>query len=743
MRFLRWAAAAVPLALAIHCGGDESGEGPTVDGGPDAPTTPTPDAAADAVDPSPYGFDTRPANRTCLAPKRPAARNGLGVKLQRVFANVAIPGSPVGLVKRPSVPRWYVTDKTGRILTFDDVPTVTDFGVALDLRSKVYNDALESGLLGFAFHPKFAQNGYAYVYYAHDGLTATEGVRLARYTSTDGGVTFDPASEKVILDVRRNVQNHLGGQVLFGPDGYLYLGLGDGNSLGTVQSVSGTCDATGCGVFAGKMLRLDVDGGDPYAIPATNPFAKGGGRPEIFALGLRNPWRFSFDRGNGDLWVGDVGELSREEIDIVRAGGNYGWPLVEGTLCAAPPCSPELVPPIYELAHPESHSLTGGFVYRGSALPQLQGAYVFGDFATLKVWALVTDPLTGARKHIVVNDAATPIYAASFAETDTGEVIVVDFGTNGFYQVVADGPVPAGPTLPEKLSQTGCVEAADPTRPAAGVVPYAINVPFWSDDTEKDRWFAIPDGTTIGVKADGDLDLPVGGVTMKTFRLGQKRIETRLFVRHDDGDWGGYTYEWNDAGTDATLVADAKVKRVGDRDWELPSRLDCMRCHTTAAGRTLGLEIAQLDRKADYPNRPARDQLETLVHARYFATPPAKGTPLPPLEGPAPLESRARAYLHANCAMCHRPDGATPSAMDLRFAAPLAATKTCDVVPERGTMGIAGARLLAPGDPEKSLIVRRPRALDVWRMPPLVSRAVDTDGTALLATWIAGRRDCL
>lgn len=733
-RALRW----LPLVALIHCGGDD-GAAPTTtatDGG--APDS-NGEATADAGD-SPYGFDERPANATCLAPKRPRPPSASGVTLERVYPNI-VTDRPVVLTKRVGVPRWYVVEQPGRIVSFDDVPNVATTQVVLDLRAKVDTQAYESGLLGLAFHPKFATNGYAYVYYAHDGGTPSEGVRVARFTSTDGGITLDPTTEKTILEVHRGIQNHLGGNVLFGPDGYLYVGLGDATDSASAQLLDGACDGEGCRVFGGKILRLDVDGGDPYAIPSGNPLAKGGGRGEIFAWGFRNPWRWTFDRATGALWLADVGESRREEIDLVQGGGNYGWPVHEGSLCDAD-CLPEHVPPLFDVAHPTSHSITGGFVYRGAALPRLRGSYVFGDFVLNKVWALVTDATTGARSMVTLNANGPAIYNSSFAETDAGEIVAVDWGGGSFWQLVADGPPAPPESFPTKLSETGCVDPKAPHELAEGVIPYSVNVPFWSDGATKERAFAIPDGTRISVRSDGDLDLPIGSVTMKTFLVGGKRIETRLFVRHEDGDWGGYTYEWDDAEQDAVLLADAKVKRVGTQDWELPSRVDCMRCHSAGAGRTLGLEAAQLERRSDYPGRPARDQLDTLVHAGFFDAPVPRGAALPEADGAAPVEARARAYLHASCSNCHRPAGGSTSLLDLRFATPLAAMNACDVAPTRGGMGITNARLLAPSDPARSLLVRRPKALDVWRMPPIASHVVDVQGTDLVAAWIAGTASC-
>lgn len=742
-RHLPWVVTGAVLAALVCCGGDEAATGPSaLDGGP-----PPDGATSDTSDPSPYGFDTRPSNTTCLAPKRPAARNALGVKLERVYTKVPL-DIPVAMVKQRTAPRWTVVQQNGLIVNFDDNANVDAAPIALDLRDKTQIIYSEGGTLGIAFHPKFATSPYAYVYYTPVGGPWDFGVRLSRFRSNDGGATFDVASEKILLNIPRNFVIHHGGNVAFGPDGFLYVAIGDGAVREAAQETNGACDEVICTAFSGKVLRLDVDSGDPYGIPPTNPFANGGGRKEIFAWGFRNPWRWSFDRATGDLWVADVGEESWEEIDRVHLGGNYGWPQKEGLHCNPGADCTGTVDPVFEVAHPEALSITGGYVYRGKKTPALEGAYLFADFVGGKIWALVTNPTTGARSKILLNPDGPPIYASTFAETDDGEVLAVDYqdaadGTGNIYAFVPDGSASPANPIPARLSETGCVDRANPRTLAPGVIPYDIVAPFWSDGAEKQRAFAIPDGTTIGIGDDGDLDLPIGAVTMKTFSRGGRPIETRLFVRHDDGDWGGYTYAWNDDASDALLLADAKTTVAAGQPWAFPSRADCMRCHTTAAGRTLGLELAQLARTADYPGRPARDQLATLAHIGAFARAlPSSVTPLPSPTGTAAVEGRARAWLHTNCSNCHRPTGVAGLDIDLRFATPLGATKVCNVVPSRGSMGISDARLLAPGNPERSLLFRRAAAENVWRMPPLGSQRVDTGGTQLLSEWIRAFTGC-
>lgn len=738
-------ALAVALGIAVaHCGSDDAGDagslpeaGAGVDGG---------DGATEAAPTSPFGLDARPANPTCKAPARPPS--GAGAKIVPAFAQLPQLVDPVAIQKVPGLAKWWVVERAGRVLSFDAVPGASQLAAALDIRGSVESIYLEAGLLGLAAHPKFAQNGFVYVYYTRNGGATNFGIRLSRFHSTDGGLTFDPASEKVLLDVTRSVVEHVGGHVAFGPDGFLYLGLGDESYGSDAQITAETvCDDGSCAVLRGKMLRIDVDSGDPYGIPPTNPFAQGGGRKEIYAWGFRNPWRWSFDRATGDLWLGDVGEDAFEEIDRIAPGGNYGWPLLEGRSCLVPgQCEGKgYQEPVAVHPHPESLAIVVGPVYRGTKIPGLVGSLLYGDQVNGTQWALSANAVTGTLEPRVLNPSGPLAYVTSYGEDVDGEVFMVDYSGHVFTVVPEAGTTAS--TFPQKLSQTGCVDATDPTRAASGLVPYGVVAPFWSDGADKERFFAIPDGTTIAAAADGDLELPPGSVTLKTFSLAGKRVETRLFVRHDDGEWAGYSYEWNDAQTDALLLPAGTVKTMGAETWTFPSRSECLRCHTKAAGRTLGLELAQLARPFDYPGRPARDQLATLEHVGLFAAPVspllAGVGPLPAYDAPAaPLDARARAYLHANCAFCHRPDGGTSSTMDLRFATAPAVRNTCNAAPLRGALGIAGAALVKPGSPGQSIVSRRMHAVDFSRMPPVSIRKVDPSGTALVDSWISSLTAC-
>jgi uncharacterized repeat protein (TIGR03806 family) len=283
-------------------------------------------------------------------------------------------------------------------------------------------------------------------------------------------------------------------------------------------------------------------------------------------------------------------------------------------------------------------------------------------------------------------------------------------------------------------------------QPASGVIPYAPSAPFFSDDAVKTRWLALPDGQRIVVENDGDFTFPDGSVLMKNFRLGATLIETRLFMRHNDGTWAGYTYEWNAQGTDATRVIGGKSVTINGQVWDFPSEAQCLQCHTEAAGRTLGLEIGALNSDFGYPTGRTANQLTTL-NSIGTLTPaltqsPAQLAAIPDPAGAGPLEQRARAWLHSNCAYCHRPGGPTPANLDLRFTTALNATSTCNVAPSLGDLGIANARLIAPGSAATSIVVNRANRRDSNGMPPLATHRVDTDGVALLTQWVNSLTGC-
>lgn len=319
--------------------------------------------------------------------------------------------------------RLFVVEQPGRIYVIENGAVVpTPF---LDITGLVETGGGEQGLLGLAFHPDYASNGYFYVNYTRAGDGATV---VARYSVSADPNVADPASAMEVLTVAQPDTNHNGGQLAFGPDGYLYVGLGDGGGGG--DPFENGQDVT---TLLGAILRLDIDGGSPYVIPADNPFTSTAGLDEIWDYGLRNPWRFSFDRTTGDLYIGDVGQADWEEIDYHGAGTpgglNFGWDCREGTHnfeftvdCALA----TLVAPIAEYDHTAGRSVTGGFVYRGAQYPELQGRYFFADFIEGKIWSMIktgSEPDTWSTPKL---ERDTSLYISSFGEDEAGELYVVD-----------------------------------------------------------------------------------------------------------------------------------------------------------------------------------------------------------------------------------------------------------------------------------------------------------------------------
>lgn len=331
---------------------------------------------------------------------------------------------PVALLQAPDDDsRWFIVQKRGQVLTFVNDDATMTAAPFIDISDRVEAAPSEAGLLGMAFHPLFALNGEVFLSYTAAG--SGTGVPLisliSRFTSHDGGNQLDPDSEEVLLAVEQPFTNHNGGHVAFGPDGFLYIGLGDGGSGGDPLGNGQNTDT-----LLGAILRIDVESDAPYGIPPDNPFSLGGGRSEIFAWGLRNPWRWSFDRVTGELWAGDVGQSQREEVDHIVLGGNYGWNIFEGTLCSGGGvCDPDdLIPPLAEYSHSDGCSITGGIVYRGTAITSLAGTYLYGDFCSGTIWGL--DSLTdGTLAPQVLLESGLRISA--FAEGNDGEPFVVDY----------------------------------------------------------------------------------------------------------------------------------------------------------------------------------------------------------------------------------------------------------------------------------------------------------------------------
>ena len=314
---------------------------------------------------------------------------------------------PLEYVRSEANGKAYVVERGGLIFEFDDSSDVKDFSIFADLASMVSVSATERGLLGFAFHPDYEDNGLYYVNY-----------------TTENDTVIESSKGEIILSFPQPYSNHNGGHIAFGNDGYLYIAVGDGGGAGDPQGNSQNLSR-----IYGKLLRIDVDkkfGAKNYSIPSDNPFAdgKGGALPEIFAYGLRNPWKFSIDDATGKIMAGDVGQNRIEEIDEIVSGGNYGWNIMEGTSVYKDDKVTDkasLIPPLAEYQHPEGKSVTGGYIYRGELLRELHGDYVYGDFVTGRVWAY--DFESKQSRQIL----ETGLNISSFGQDKIGEVIIVDY----------------------------------------------------------------------------------------------------------------------------------------------------------------------------------------------------------------------------------------------------------------------------------------------------------------------------
>ena len=387
---------------------------PTATPGP-SPETPT----ETALTATPASADPSPTNPPDPTPTLPELRP---LQVERAFRNLDFRG--LTNLTQPSAgdDRLFITEQSGRILTFADDQDVAEAHVFLDIRDRVNDSGSEEGLLGIAFNPQYDENGYFYVYYSASGPRRSV---VSRFALGADGQTADPDSELVIMEIEQPYANHNGGQLAFGPDGFLYIGLGDGGAAG---------DPMGHGrntrTLLGSILRIDVSGSTPeipYTIPRDNPLLDDpDARPEIWAYGLRNPWRFSFDRETGQLWTGDVGQNSLEEVDSVEGGGDYGWKTLEGTQCFSPRIScdaTDTIPPVWEYpTGVEGCSVIGGYVYWGERVPSLYGAYVFGDYCSGKIWAIRYDGKE-VTDHLLLAD--TDLRIASFGQDQNGSLYIL------------------------------------------------------------------------------------------------------------------------------------------------------------------------------------------------------------------------------------------------------------------------------------------------------------------------------
>ncbi|MBT7535250.1 MAG: hypothetical protein HN610_06775 [Verrucomicrobia bacterium] len=719
-----------------------------------------------------HGAD-RVANQTLNFPDKPPAAD---YALENAFPGLRF-SNPVAIVQMPDFEdRLFVVEKVGRIrmVTLRGQPEHFTF---MDLTDRVRSGG-ERGLLGLAFHPDHASNGFFYVFYTAQGSGSPN--RLSRFKVTpDDPFAGDPETELILIDQPDDAGNHNGGDVHFGPDGYLYVALGDeGNandSLNNSQRIEKD-------FFAG-ILRIDVDkrpGSLPpnphtavsnnYSIPPDNPFVGATTflnrsvnpdqvRTEFWAVGLRNPWRMAFDPVSGLLYTGDVGQGRLEEVDIIQKGGNYGWSFKEGT-ADGPDArrAPEGfvdIPPVLEYRHgsgpDRGNSITGGVVYRGDRLSQLYGAYVFADYVSGNIWAMRHE---GNRQTDWFHLARDSGIAGFGIDPTQGDILLADHNANRIMRLVGTEAT-TNTGFPPTLADTGAFIDLENLTPHPGIEPYEINTPFWSDNAIKKRWFSIP-GTDSGISFErqGPWGFPEGSTWIKHFDLemvrgdpaSSRRLETRFLVKHEDGVYG-LTYRWDDSQQNAFLADESgysETFRIQDGEetveqvWRYPSRSECLACHTPSAGLVLGFNTAQLNRSV-LRNDHEVSQLSWLKTAGHFHAEPETINTLPAMVSAnhpsVSLTQKVKSYLASNCSQCHRPGGEALGRWDARYETPVLESGLINghVVRHEGQ---TDRRLIVPGNLERSEIFQRISNEGSRRMPPVGSHLLDPEGIDLIKRWI-------
>jgi len=745
----------------------------------------------------PFGIDKRtPWNdsRVVGSPEPP-----LPFKVKRAYEKLNVicpihvhhvPGTQTLLLLHQTIP-W---SGPGELLRIQDDPNVSSYETLLVPNRLMY---------GIAFDKDFEKNGWIYVGSngPMDGKDKT--TRVSRYTiDRNPPYKLDPKSEFVVIEWPSD--GHNGGDLGFGPDGMLYVTSGDGTSDSDANLVGQDLSK-----MNSKMLRIDITPcreGKPYVVPPDNPFVgKADVRPETWAYGFRNPWRMTFDPKTGHLWVGQNGQDLWEQIYFVRKGENYGWSVNEGGHAFYPDRKkgPEpITMPTIEHPHSEARSITGGQVYYGNDYPELRGMYIYGDFSTGKIWGARHDG-TKLVEHKELAD--TTLKITGFGFDSRGELLIADHNS-GYYHLERNTATTLAKDFPKMLSETGVFASVKGHVPNAAAIPYSVNAQLWSDGAYKERFFLLPGGDSkVDYTADRGWEFPEGAVMVKSFALEREAgnaatrqwIETRLLTK-TNGKWVGYSYEWNEAQTDATLVGKEGVNHdfsirdsaadggVRKQTWHYPSRTECMVCHSRAFNFVLGPTELQMNKTHVYPNGVADNQLRTLEHLGIFKAKwydferskmyrelkeknnlpeektwddvnkltatrmqrdPVFSSVLPrspevadklvnPYDEKQDLALRARSYLHANCAICHVMAGGGNAAMELDFKTKADSMNILDAKPMHDHFGKTDARLIAPGDPQRSVILHRISMRERGKMPPLGSAIVDQNAVKLMREWI-------
>lgn len=669
---------------------------------------------------------------------------------------------PIHLEVDPFNPRqWWVVERTGKIFIFN--PQSQTKSLLLNLQALVKNfyapPNTASGLLGFAFDPRHPINFKFYV-----NLTTRDGSsvisHVLQFTRNQNTLQVDQSSQKEILSFAQpDTTAHKAGMIAFGPmDGALYISTGDGGiPLDPDQH------AQTLGNLMGKILRIHIED-NGYSIPLDNPFSNGSlcGKfstnltppcAEIWAYGLRHPWRFSIDPATNLLWIGDVGHHVREEINRTLAGSNitstkggknFGWNVCEGsfspidqdqTFCTFAEL-PFLDYPHVSAEYLSGYSVTGGKVYHGENLPQFKGHYIFSDFISGQVWAVSNNQTL---------EKVTDLPAiTAFATDENHELLALTLSGEIYRWTLNPNPQKGVPSL---LSQTGIFKDLKTLLVHDGIYAYDVIQPLWSDGALKKRWLALPQLSQIKFSENEPWQFPLGSTLIKHFEIktlkGLKRLETRVLVLSDQG-WRGFSYRWHEDQTDASLLTKTEFESIltplGPVTWHYPAN-DCHRCHSPASGTLLGITPKQLRKKILYPNDVEETPLSAWKHIGLFSnkddvTP--EGTAFVSLtqaqQDPTQREQAIRSYLHSQCAHCHQPHGGTPARIDLRFDTPLEKTHLLSKA-LGDNLGTSG-HILVPGEIHDSILWKRLKEINATTMPPLGKSIPDEKALQMIQQWI-------
>ncbi|MBM84075.1 MAG: hypothetical protein CMJ78_26275 [Planctomycetaceae bacterium] len=663
---------------------------------------------------------------------------------EQVFPNLKF-NRCIDMCKLPGTNRLLVLEQGGKVYSFENNSDVKKADLAGELKANIEG---VSNVYAMVLHPEFEKNRFGYFCLIKGGDRA-KGSQIVRFEISDSDpptINLDTAA--TIL--RWQAGGHNGCCLKFGPDGYLYISTGDGAGPNPPDTLQAGQDVSN---LLSAILRIDVDqteGGKNYRIPNDNPFVTlEGARGEIWAYGFRNPWRMSFDSKTGDLWVGDVGWELWEMLDRVERGGNYGWSVMEGRIPANPefPRGPTtILPPTIDHPHSESSSITDGLTYYGKRLAELHGHHVYSDYDTGKFWSF-RHKNGEVVEHREIADTTHRV--VGFAEDHSGEFFIVDHIGGSLHQLVPNPRRDEVSQFPRKLSQSGLFASVTDQTPAAGVVPYNVISEQWSDHATAQRFVGVPgDAVLPSGKAIGKtMAFPDDSVLVKTLSLemeagnpaSQRRIETQIL--HFNGiDWLGYSYRWNEDQTDAELLDASGAEHVFEiidkkapggrrkQTWRFSGRAECMRCHNKWSGPVLGFNASQLT---------SDSQLSAFASTGLFSKPLDKKTRFAnPRDTAANLNTRARAYLHTNCAHCHRMHAGSAVLSYLHSDLSLEKMNMVGVRPTQGTFGLHSAQVIRAKDPFGSVLYYRMSKLGGGRMPHIGSTEVDRKAVDLIYNWI-------